>query len=246
MRRILVLLLFCMASGRVTASAQDDVVMKAMRDELDRSMKQLRVQNLDKPYFISYRVNDQTSMTAGAVLGGLTAGKVNHRRLLTVEVRVGDYALDNTNFLSFRFGPAGVSRGFGNTVQLPLEDDYKETRRQIWLATDAAYKKALEDLAQKRAALQNETRGDDLPDFSKEPPVTSHEGPVAMDLDLQRAEALARRLSAVWRDMPDVYRSSVEIEASAEYTRYLNSEGTAYTRATPFVGLTAYAATQAR
>jgi hypothetical protein len=245
MRRISLLFICCCLVMLPRAFAQDDVVMKAMRDELDRSMKQLRLENLNRPYFIAYRVSDQASSTMAAVLGSLTGSEQHSLRLLTVEVRVGDYSLDNTNFLSFRFGPAGVVRGFGNTVQLPLEDDYKEIRRQLWLATDAAYKKALESLAQKRAALENKIRAEDLPDFSKEEPVTSHESPVAMDLDPKRAEVLVRRLSAIFRSMPDIHRSSVELQAGNEYTRYLNSEGTEYTDAAPSVGLIARAGTQA-
>ena len=245
MRRISLLFICCCLGMLPRASAQDDVVMKAMRDELDRSMKQLRLESLNRPYFIAYRVSDQTSSSMAAVLGSLTSSEQHHVRLLTVEVRVGDYTLDNTNFLSFHFGAAGVVRAFGNTVQLPLEDDYKEIRRLIWLATDSAYKKALEALAQKRAALENKTRGEDLPDFSKEEPVNSHESPVAMDLDPKRAEVLVRRLSAIFRSMPDIHRSSVEIQASNQYTRYLNSEGTEYTRTAPGVGLTAWAGTQA-
>lgn len=245
MRRISLLLICCCLGILPRASAQDDVVTKAMQDELDRSMKQLRLESLNRPYFIAYRVSDLSSSTMAAVLGSLTSSEQQHLRLLTVEVRVGDYALDNTNFLSVRFGAAGVARAFGNTVQLPLEDDYKEIRRQIWLATDSAYKQALEALAQKRAALENKTRAEDIPDFSKEEPVTSHESPVVMDLDPKRAEVLVRRLSAIFRSMPDIHRSSVEIQATNAYTRYLNSEGTEYTRAELGVGLIARAGTQA-
>jgi PmbA/TldA metallopeptidase C-terminal domain len=245
-RRICLPLIGCFLGSLSWARAQDDAVMRAMRDELDRSMKQTRLGNLDKPYFIAYRVIDLTNSAIAATLGSLTSNQQSHTRQLTVEVRVGGYRLDNSNFLSFSaFGRAGVVRGFGNTVRLPLEDDYKEIRRQIWLATDAAYKKALEDLARKRAALENKTRGEDLPDFSKEEPVTSHENPAAVDLDRKRAEALVRQLSAVFRGTPDISQSSVEIQASNAYTRYLNSEGTEYTRASPLVGLTALARTQA-
>jgi len=245
-RRIWLPLICCFLVSLSWARAEDDEVMRAMRDELDRSMKQMRPENLDKPYFIAYRVIDVTNTAVAATLGSLISKQQSHIRQLTVEVRVGDYSLDNSNFLSFSaFGRAGVVHGFGNTVRLPLEDDYKEIRRQIWLASDAAYKKALEDLARKRAALENKTRGEDVPDFSKEKPVISHESPVLMDLDSKRAEALVRQLSAVFRDALEISRSSVEIQASNEYTRYLNSEGTEYTRATPVVGLTARARTQA-
>jgi len=245
-RRIGLPLIGCVLASLSWAHAEDDAVMRAMRDELDRSMNEMRLENLDKPYFIAYRVVDLTNSTIAATLGSLTGKQQSHTRQLKVELRVGDYALDNSNFLSFSgFGRAGVVRGFGNTVRLPLDDDYKEIRRQIWLATDAAYKKALEDMARKRAALENRTRGENLPDFSKEKPLISHENPALMDLDPKRAEALVRQLSAVFRGAPEISRSSVEIQAVNEYTRYLNSEGTEYTRATPLVELTARARTQA-
>src|SRR5712692_5273091 len=122
MRRISLLLLCCFMGGPPRASAQDDVVMKAMRDELDRSMRQLRLENLDKPYFIAYCVSDRADSAIAATLGSLISHQQSRARLLTVEVRVGDYALDNTNFISFNFEPAGVARGFGNTARLPLED----------------------------------------------------------------------------------------------------------------------------
>src|SRR5437879_1565606 len=116
MRRITLLLMCCFIGGLLRASAQDDVVMKAMRDELDRSMKQLRLERLDEPYFIAYRVSDLEDSVIAASLGSLTTHQQSRTRQLTVEVRVGDYALDNTNFISFNFGGAGVVHGFGNTV----------------------------------------------------------------------------------------------------------------------------------
>jgi TldD protein len=241
----LLLIVFCLAGGAASSFAQGDVVMKAMHDELDRSMKQLRLEALDKPYFIAYRVSDRRTATVSATLGSLTASQQSHTRSLSVEVRVGDYTLDNTNFVSFNFGPAGVARGFGNTVTLPLEDDYKEIRRQIWLATDSTYKKALQDLARKRAALENKTRRDDIPDFSKEEPAMMEEKPAAWDLDPIRAESQVRKLSQLFQDLPGIYRSSVQMEASDDYTRYLNSEGTEFTRGASTFDLIARAATQA-
>ena len=131
----------------------DDVIRKAMQDELARSMQQLRLNDLDRPYFIAYTVQDGTTTAASATFGSLTASEDTHMRLLTVEVRVGDYSLDNSNFFSIPSGAAGVTRLFGGTLGIPLDDDYQELRRQIWLATDSAYKRALEDIARKRAAM---------------------------------------------------------------------------------------------
>ena len=49
------------------------------------------------------------------------------------------------------------------------------------------------------------------------------------------AEGLVRALSALFREMPEVYRSEVSWSAGVHRTRYLNSEGTAFTRAAPWV-----------
>jgi hypothetical protein len=123
--------------------AADDVLFQALRDELQRSMQKLQLANLEKPYFIAYTVQDGTTQAVSASFGSLLVKNESRVRFLTVEVRVGDYTFDNTNFLTLPFGAQGVTRLFGGTIAIPLDDDYKEIRRQIWLATDSAYKKAL-------------------------------------------------------------------------------------------------------
>ena len=58
---------------------------------------------------------------------------------------MGDYARDNTNFYAFRLGSSGVVRFFaGDANTVPVDDNYDEIRRQLWLATDGAYKQALD------------------------------------------------------------------------------------------------------
>jgi hypothetical protein len=126
-----------------------------------------------------------------------------------------------------------------------VEDDYKELRRQLWLATDSVYKKAVEDLSKKRAAMQNRTRPDDSADFSQEQPVTtSHELPPAK-IDVSKWEAEARTLSSLFRQMPAIFTDTVTFSANNSYTRFLTSEGTSYTRREPSLTFNVSAATQA-
>ncbi|HMD99601.1 MAG TPA: metallopeptidase TldD-related protein [Terriglobia bacterium] len=212
-----------------------------MRDELDRSMKQLQLENLEKPYFIAYHVQDTRMLNASATFGALLAGNIGRARTLAVEVRVGSYQLDNSNFFSYPPGANGLS----GVVLLPIDDDYKELRRHIWLATDGAYKAALETLSRKRAALQNRTTREDIPDFTKEPAVTESEplNPARMDLD--QAKALVRSLSALFRQTPDIFNSSVSLEVNDSRSWYLNSEGTVVTRGSPMARVECVAKTQA-
>src|SRR5689334_13491278 len=112
------------------ALAAEDVVMKAMRDELARSMKKLQLENLERPYFISYKLYDNDRTYAAATFGALNGRIETQRsRVAHVQVRVGDYNRDNGSFFSQSFG----SRFATGNITLPVDDNYDEIRRQLWL-----------------------------------------------------------------------------------------------------------------
>jgi len=228
------------------ARAQDDVVLRAMRDELARSIQQLQLENLEKPYFVAYRVTEMNSAEARASFGALLSSSSIRNRFLAVEVRVGSPKFDNSHFFSMSFlNRGGLTGGFGGTSLLPLEDNYREIRRQLWLATDSAYKKALEDLSRKRAALQNKTSTEEIPDFSQEKPATVTEAQAPAKIDLAQLESLARSLSAVFKGSLTVFSDSASVTMEQAYTCYVNSEGTTFTRNKSLAGAVLHAETQA-
>ena len=226
-RTACLLLLLCTVALTCRGAAADDVPMKAMRDEMARSLG-MQLTGLAKPYFLSYRIQETKGVSVSASLGSLVTSQDTRMRFLHVELRVGDYKLDNTNFLSLGARPGG---GLSAGHQIAIDDDYNEIRREIWLATDVEYKKAVEQLAAKQAALQNQTHGDDVPDFSREQPNKYFEKPKLSSVDTSALEAAARQASAVFRQMPELQSSRVSINVQNVYTRYLNSEGTEYTKA---------------
>jgi hypothetical protein len=206
---------------------ENDAVLRAMRDELARSMKKLQLENLEKPYFISYIVYDVDMASRSASFGSLTgAVDAQHYRTARVQLRVGDYTLDNRNF-------AGAARGPGSFLSLPVDDNYDEIRRQLWLATDAVYKRALEDLSRKRAALANKNRAEVVGDFSKEPPVTIADLMPAPEIKFAEMEKTVRDLSAIFKQSPAIATSSVNMRIDNEYVRYVNSEGSTVTTRYP-------------
>ncbi len=226
-----------------TAAAGDDVVLRAMQDELARSTTQLKLENSLPPYFAAYRVTDSMDSRVAASFGSVVATQpARHRqRGVTVEVRVGTPQLDQTNFLSM----AGLMGGGSFPSALPIDDNYTELRRQLWLATDGAYKQAVEQLAKKKASLENKTRADDSGDFSSAVPTQTTEETAPLTVEFKAAEALVRELSAVFREFPAVANSTAALELSEHSTRYVNSEGTRYTRRETMVLLAVMAVTQA-
>ncbi len=228
----------CLLALAAAAFGQEDVVVKAMGDELARSMAQLRLEGLDKPYFISYRVLDVDGATVSASLGQLTASNVSRSRFMTVQVRVGDYKLDNTNFIAGR--PAEA-----NLHTLPLDADYEQIRRQIWLATDAEYKQACAALAAKRSVLERRKSAPALPDFTRQSPVKVSDSAAPLQIDVPALERLARGLSAVFRGSPEILTSDVEIWATNDKVRQVDSEGASFTELIPAAQLRVSARTQA-
>ena len=210
----------------VNAPAQEAPTMAALRDEMARSMGELRMKGEAPPYFIAYEVLDRTISDYSGRLGALVENPPRRTRTLRVEVRVGDYNFDSSRFVVQGFGGgAGLS---GETVIAPLDDDYDAMRREIWMTTDSAYKRAISMFARKKAAFQNRTSSEPLPDFRKRAPVE-----VALPL-LQVPDANARR-EAVRRVQQDfggipprrpksMSRMLASAESPASRTT-LNSEG---------------------
>ena len=221
------------------AAADEDVLMQAMRDELARTMGELRMEGMDEPYFVAYTIRDNEQVSAGASFGALLPSSKSRTRWFSVELRVGDASFDNTNFQGLGFF------GGGGSASLPLTDDVVEIRRQIWLATDDAYKNALTQIAAKRAALQNETRVEDLGDLSPQEPYEYAEESGAELPELTDVEELVRDLSHRFRDMPHIMDSRVGAGVVRGRTYYVNSEGSTFIRSDPAASLSVTAQTQA-
>jgi len=208
------------SAAQSTAPAATDPIMKALGDELNRSIVELRLNNLDKPYFIQYIILDEDEFAARATFGALAQATPTKQRLVHTQVRVGNYDFDNSEF------QAGAAAGGGGLSQGPLDDDYDSLRHILWLSTDAAYKSAVEVIAQKRSAIQNRTQDDPVPDFSKETPTVSVAQRRKLEFDRAKIESQLRQWSQIFREFPKIQSSSVTFRARLNHRYIANSEGT--------------------
>jgi TldD protein len=223
-------------------SGNGDIVIKAMKDEMDRSMKSLKIENMEKPYYLEYVIADYWQMEIEGSFGSLTKSEETHRRTAKVGIRVGSSQLDNTGFLSRSSMFSVMMGGTGPTV---IDDDYNALRHELWLATDKAYKSALEQLAGKKAYLKNQAQSEEIPDFSKEESVQKILPRKTMKIDRGKWEKTVKELSAVFRQFPAVYESHVDMRIVLNNKYFTNSEGTVVCQPEPLVSLAAYAETQA-
>ncbi len=240
------LLLFAcapLATGAQVARAvpgDTDQTLRAMRDELQRSVERLRIEGLEPPYYIEYRLLDVDIRSVTASFGALITSSTARNRLMAVDVRVGDYQLDSSNFLG-----AESFQGFvGSTGSVGIDRDYDSLRQDLWLATDQAYKQALDRLARKRAYIRNLARTPDIPDFSRERPLVLLNPLVEPDWTSRDWEAEARQVSAVLRNYPQLHDARVTYHL-IHFTYYLmNSEGTQIRVSRSVAGIEAAANTQ--
>ncbi|MCZ2133408.1 MAG: hypothetical protein LC116_09625 [Bacteroidetes bacterium] len=228
-------------------AAADNDIQRAMKDELVRSMDKLSVESLQRPYYMDYRLTLRKARSIKSTLGSLLYSRNNRSALLTVGVRVGSPEFDNTNFfdvgLGF-FGSADDEETFRGR-RLTFEPDYASLRRELWLASDAAYKQSAEIYAKKESAVKNRLRTDTTPDFKLLPPAEIEDTVSIPDFDVSHFEQLSNDLSAVFLRYPRVSASAVSIEYLPKTVYFVNSEGRGFHKNEFYAGIEAVASSQA-
>jgi predicted Zn-dependent protease len=197
------------------ALPDSDVLMRALADELTRSMEELVLEDLPRPYFIQYTGEDHLRLYMTAAYGGLLRSSDSRYRLIGSRVRVGSSELDNTNF-----------RGsWGARARVPIEDDYTALRHAIWQLTDDDYKRAVEALTRKVAFLKEKTVIDRPDDFSPADVATAIEPSAEVAVDRDEWENRLKELSARFARYPGIQDSEVSLMVGAANQWVVNSEG---------------------
>jgi predicted Zn-dependent protease len=220
------------------APADNDHTLQAMKDEMARakSRLELKIPKLDKPvrpYYIEYRLLDMDIREVVAEYGALVTSAHNRSRVMNVSARVGDYKLDSSNFISedgFRgfIGPSGT---------VGIDRDYDSLRQDLWIATDQAFKEAVETYSRKQAYLSSLARQSDIDDFSHVQPVTHIEPLVGSDWTSRNWDQEARDSSAALRAFPQIYESRVTYYLVFTTEYLLTSEGTEVRANHSFAGI---------
>jgi len=201
----------------------DEILLKAMSDELARSKQLAVVAGSDAPYFFSYMLTDAETLRISASMGAVVNVSRSRFRSPSTEVRVGSYDFDNTGHVF-----SGIYSGSRYDGNWPLDDDYANFRSELWLSTDRAFKAAVESMARKRASMNNSNASaESLPDFSKVAPVVSIGKVVRPKVDDQEWTARTSRLAAIFNGTKEVLSSGVELQLIQGPTTLMNSEGTA-------------------
>lgn len=234
LRVLLAALLLALPATLSAVDAPSDPVLTALKAELDRSIKGLKLPDSPAPYYIEYRVLDRDAYSISAAFGAITQQDRLQTRVLNVTVRVGSYKQDNA------FGQAT-----GMMDLLPYENDVYALRHAIWLATDRAYKQAVSTYAMKQSMLQRFQSAQNVDDFSHEQPATHIADLAKLDLSTQDWPALVARVSGLYRNDSQLESFTTDLKFNSTNEYFLNSEGSELRKGRCSYGITVSGRTQA-
>ncbi len=202
------------------------ILLRAMSDELQRSMSKLKMDDFKSPYFMAYEMKESITNRLQARYGAIYQSGGGKNRRLRVEVRVGDHHLDNigkkTSAFDFSWSPGYRASRWG-----PTDDDPAALRNSFWLITDEAYKSALKAFLKVKSRAVTEVEDKDFAgSFTYEKPQVYTQAPVDLGFDTDRWERLARTASARFEKHPEIFDSVVGVEGTKEIRWLVTSEGT--------------------
>ncbi len=207
--------------------ADSDHTLAAMQDELNRARTRLELtipgtNEPAHPYFIQYRILDLDVHTIVAEFGALVSSTAGRNRIMSVDVRVGNNNLDSSNFIT----DEGFSGFLGSTGTVGIDRDYDSLRQDLWLATDQAFKAAVENYSKKQAFMSRLAKAPSIPDFSDATPTVMVQPLQESDWTTRNWEQEARTVSAALRQFPQLYSSRVTYHLIYTTSYLLTSDGT--------------------
>jgi TldD protein len=211
-----------LAPQAAVPESESDKTLHAMHDEMERARTRLQLPGVEKPFYLEYRLMDLDVRAVTSSFGALISTSTTRNRFMSVDVRVGDYHLDSSNFIS----EDGFQGFLGSTGEVGIDRDYNSLRQDLWLATDQAYKQAVTQMSLKQSFLRSLTKPPEIDDFSQAAPLVEIDAHAEPDWTSRNWEEESRTASAALTNFPHL--SGARVNYYMIYVTYylMNSEGT--------------------
>lgn len=224
----------------------ENILFRAMDDELKRTTTRLKIEKKAPPYYVSYTINDVEKLVIEGNFGAITYSYTDHERRLITDLRVGDYNFDNSNFVPGREGFfIEIKYGEYSGSPLPLENNYDAIRHHIYLETDRLYKDALDQLSKKEATIKHRKILEPISDFSKSGPFSYIGQAQRLTVDKERWTEIVKELSKTFKEFAKIQTSRVVFSSRIVNQYFVDSEGNKYLKSTPLTSIESFATTQA-
>jgi len=221
----IIIIIFLIITSLLTA--QENLLLKAMKNELNRSFQGLKNKGKEPLYFLQYEINDEDIITLSASYGAITSNNHDNNRYLSVDTRVGSYKLDNTHQLRGSSGFGGFDFYSPSSSRIPIDNDEYAIREVLWKTTDAEFKKAQERIMKVKSEKETKvTEEDTSADFSKISKEIYNGNEVKASIDTTLWLSRIKELSKIFKEYPWIYNSYITVTARGNTQYLVNTDGT--------------------
>lgn len=201
--------------------AKPDALMRLLTEELEREQAEFAKTDTP-PYYICYRVNDEHEYAITATDGAVMQSYSQPSRMLTVQVRMGDYDVD-----SFR-EMTNVQTPQATVYNIAGDENPQSIRRTLWIATNSEYNKAVAAYNQIQAGLGMGGGRGYVSDYTKSEPLEYYDKPQtrsAMSFDMEGWTARLKSLSAAFKPHKEIQNGSAILTRRVTRNYFVSSEG---------------------
>ena len=201
----------------------EDPVLHTAQAEITRIYDFLQTQ--EKPaYWIGVGIHEVQNLMLQASNGAGSAPDLEHRRHLDIDLRVGDYQLDNTHTIidgSYFDEPTHFD------YQFPISNDQKSMTDALYIGLDDAYRASLRRLIkiESNSSLKVK-REDQSDDFSKVEPIIHLEEAAEFDIPTDEWQPLLNQCSTLFTAEDTIFDSMVSLNSKQQIRWFLSTDGT--------------------
>ena len=212
----------------VIQSQDNSQIIDLIKTEIDRSYKNLYIENLQRPFYINYTVFDRHAYTFSAENGGLSISTYKHTRNGFPYMLVGSYEMSNATL-----GEKTYRIGAPHALPHPIcSDNGQGTTTVIWKVMDEIYKYIGGDMYEsKMVALKNQGRYDEklgFPDFEKREPIQVFYPVPEEKINKEFWENYVKKTSEAIYTYKDLLHSKVSVIIEQIVAHHYDTEGTKY------------------
>ena len=205
-----------------------DSLLTTLKQELKYSMESLSKQKT-APYFMSLRLQDSKIVVVQSNLGVASADS-SRQRMVTPQIRLGSYELDNFKYKNQGSGATGQNARNGQGVLIPLSGQVIPAMRQaIWKETLRRYDVALGNLEQaKSKTLTGQDNEDKAPCFSKAPVESYYEEDLAEEqkhIDINFWQDRLNKITNVFKQYKNIEQGTANIQFEVYRNYFVNTDG---------------------
>ncbi len=184
----------------------------------------MRYAGYPRPYYLSYLVRDETSLTIEGRFGALVDDSERTRRDCLADVRVGSYRYDQVQEGGLHDNNR-EDESFGY-VELPIGGSVDGLEHALWRLTEARYREALDAyLRKKSVALTYRSSNPGLASFERMKGRTDIRWRSLPRIDRARMRALVLAASAEVKKYPRIKNAMVKLVGRDTIRTFVSSEG---------------------